>query len=1517
MIASARRTASAAAIEIDRSFAGAPVVLAVLAVALLVRVAISEFFAPNSGFGVDVTNFSAWAYELADKGPGGFYKPGYWADYPPGYLYLLWGLGSLARGWTEATGGTALVEALIKVPAILGDVAGGAMLFFLVRRFFDRRVAVAAAAVYVLNPGVIFDSAVWGQIDGFGTFILLAALYALARGWTEASSALAVLAALVKFQFAFLIPIIFVVGLKRHVWGRSSDAALDGRRDYLRVLTSLSAGVVTMALLIWPFGLSLYSRADPSRSLWDKFVEIAGTYPGLSVNAFNLWMNPISNLAAQDGAWGDDRLPVVAIGSFTITWQLVGAVLFFAVAALAFRVVWRRDDAPALLFAVLLVSVAFFVLPTRVHERYLFPALAFAAPFVVRSWGWRAAYGVLSISFFLNIYYAYTVGYFNNPDVVRDPLLGATLLSPPGIYLLSFTSVLVLVWLCIRALRPAELPAGSVALAAAALPAPHHADDPPPPVRAPAPEPARPLATITAASRAAAGTDDAGPRTSPLARLRAWLRPREVEPGERSGGGRLTARDLALFATIVLIALVFRLWRLEAPVAMHFDEVYHARSAAEWLANWEFDADRDVYEWTHPMMAKYLIAAGIVAADPNRVVAATDLETTPDLVAVAPERELVGRARSVSFTAEGSSEVVVRDVGTGDELGRWPVPEPPGALAFDDDENRLVVGSATSGTVYSFRASWDGGEPPADAEPEMTVTTDLDGIAQIAPLPSGSAVALRGADGLAVVDLGTGAVTATSDLVAGGIGYFSDVGGADGSTPAIGVTTVSDARLQFLDPATLEELTAPKSETSCPNAFEDQQGTTGACVRKAVTLPSPPLGPFAVQGSGDEQRAFVPLDAADGENAFSVVRSTQTTVEATVPLPGEPRDVLWNHVTNIVYVTGADRVWTIEPHGEERNGGDRGEDFAGYSVFDETQLGGEPVAMALDASSHSPGEDHERLLVATRGDDHARLVTIDAGSNAFAWRFGGVIFGAILAGLVYLLAASIFDRRRIGVLAGLFVAFDAMSFAQSRIAMNDVYVAVFIVAAYLVFWQIWSGRWARSAWWALPVVGVLIGLAAGTKWVGFYALAGISLLVLARSDLGRVVLLASAAFLFIVAGIGSPWPFAAVLVGMVALLAVMTWVRPVRLGWNDLRALPSTGVVAGIIGLAFTVAAGPLDREGPVRVVVELLATGAERVWPAALMIAPALGLMAWRAILSRRDPDSDRRWYLPSEMGGFSWAWIGASLFVVPMVVYTLTFIPYLQLGHTFTENNIGPGYGWSFEELHTQMFGYHFELQSGHPAASPWWSWPAVLRPVWFYQGNFDGQSIAVIYNGGNLVLFWLGVPAVIYCAVQAWRRQSLGLLLITVAFAAQWLPWTRIERPTFLYHYFTAMPFFMLALAYLADDALRRRSTAGIAIGVGLAAVVVGVLLYPIAGALPMPDWYIYTFNALPPWNFQQQFPGPPQGERELIGGAGLVRLIIATVAAVAAALFAVYGRGWIDRSREAGPPSGPGEALTEPG
>jgi predicted membrane-bound dolichyl-phosphate-mannose-protein mannosyltransferase len=1512
---------------------------ALLALGLALRVLLAGWVMPLSGFGIDIGDFAAWAQRLASVGPGGFYEAGYFSDYPPGYLYVLWLFGGIGRILTPLVG-IDVTPGLVKIPGIVADVAGAWLIFVICRRWggsllarpgvprvgiSSEQLGLVAAAAYLFTPGTIFTSAVWGQVDSVGTLLALATIYMLARGWTEAASVGAVLAMLVKFQLGFLLPIVAIVGLKRHLAGRSSDPAHDGGRDTARVAWSLAAGLAAILLALAPFGMTIYwplaggdpngllgvlPEADPSRSLVGKFIEAAGTYAGLAVNAFNAWRLPFTGASGplpglgDTLQWGDDRVLLFNLGGLGVTPQLIGITLFGMAAVLALWQVARRDDLRGVLLACLVLAIAFYALPTRVHERYLFPALAFAAPLVLRSRGWAAVFIGLSVSLFANVYWVYTEDWsFAGPRVLnpgpggltdpptpmaQDPVLAGTLFTNGGIYLVSALSLVVLgivAWRSVRlALRPTpepmpEMPAAEPPVPEASLPAPPRQA----PVPAAAPLTAAPAAELSGGSRA----DRFG-----------WLRPDPHDRYLREPTRRLDRLDAALLIGLVLFALLFRVWRLDTPRGVHFDEVYHARSATEWLANWEHGWTRDVYEWTHPMLAKYLIAAGIVVADPNRIVSETDVDEAPGALAIAPARSSEGHPRSVAFGAVGT-ELSAWDVESGEVVSRWEAGGPVASLAYDAREGRLLVGRADSGSIEAyaldaFLGATGERAPPAAAAP---IETGLTAALEIVAAEDAPVILARDDASVASVARVVEAVPAIAQLEAGGIGWLP----AGGEQPERLVATVpGNGSLAFLDATTLGPIEASPE----------------------ISVDAGLTGPLLTRGSGDDQQIFAPtgpLAAVPGEHpatpgGVAVVDADRKELIVT-PLPGAAALTTWQPVANLVYLAGTDAdgdpaLWTMDPHGESRR-----ETSSGFAVFDTTPLPGQPVAMGIDATRRSQADDAGRLLLSTAGPDAGSLVTIDAGSNAFAWRLAGVVFGALLVGLVYLLAATMFGRRRIAILAAGFLAIDGMSYTMSRIAMNDIFVATFIVAAYLLFWQVWSGRWRRSAWWALPAVGVLIGLAAASKWVGFYAMAGLIVLVLARSALGRLVLVGLLAFAAVAGGIGAPWPFLLLMVGVLALALVVVYHRPIRVDPDEVRlALPATGLVLGGIGLAFALAYSSVEGRTPgggVEVLFSFLARGVEAGWPGWLLLGIAALLIGWRAVASLRDPASDARWWRPAELGGFAWAWVGACLVIVPLAVYLLSYVPYLALGHAIAIPETGPGYHWSLDELHSQMFGYHYGLSAGHASASPWWSWPLALKPTWLFSADYDGRQIATIYNGGNPILFWAGIPALVVCAVLAWRRRSPALVLLAAAFAFQYLPWIRIERATFAYHYLTALPFAMVAVAYLVDEALRRYEWRDLAIGYLAMAVLAAVLTFPLGAALAMPDWYITAARTLPPWNYAFQFPNPPSGERGDLLGIGTGQLVAGVVAAGLAVAFAMIGRPWWERRRANGRLAKPAE------
>ena len=77
------------------SDASALVILLLLGLAL--RLTIAYVLFPGSGFSSDIGTFTAWATTLAERGPGQFYTSTSFADYPPGYLYVLWLVGGLGQ----------------------------------------------------------------------------------------------------------------------------------------------------------------------------------------------------------------------------------------------------------------------------------------------------------------------------------------------------------------------------------------------------------------------------------------------------------------------------------------------------------------------------------------------------------------------------------------------------------------------------------------------------------------------------------------------------------------------------------------------------------------------------------------------------------------------------------------------------------------------------------------------------------------------------------------------------------------------------------------------------------------------------------------------------------------------------------------------------------------------------------------------------------------------------------------------------------------------------------------------------------------------------------------------------------------------------------------------------------------------------------------------------------------------------------------------------------------------------
>ena len=126
-----------------------------------------------------------------------------------------------------------------------------------------------------------------------------------------------------------------------------------------------------------------------------------------------------------------------------------------------------------------------------------------------------------------------------------------------------------------------------------------------------------------------------------MMRLWRWLSRASIRP-DRSPAlaaeprGRLDKLDLWVVVALIAVILSMRVYRLDEPAQTHFDEVYHARTATEFLQEWRYGIPHDIYEWTHPHLAKYGIAAGITVFSDYKVTATGELGVAVEDVAIQP-----------------------------------------------------------------------------------------------------------------------------------------------------------------------------------------------------------------------------------------------------------------------------------------------------------------------------------------------------------------------------------------------------------------------------------------------------------------------------------------------------------------------------------------------------------------------------------------------------------------------------------------------------------------------------------------------------------------------------------------------------------------------------------------------------------------------------------------------------------------------------------------------------------------
>lgn len=331
---------------------------------LMLVIAINFFCIFMKSYGGDMDYWRSWTEHLAEKGYEGFK-----GNYPPLYVHWLYIVGKVMVLLDQPIEVNNLLKFLTQIPVVVSHLVLTRIVFsLLMHRSIHGAKLHAVMLLTVLNPALLLNGPIWGQVDIFPVTFIVCALYLLLlNNYLYLALPLFTLAVLTKFQMICFAPVFGIIFF----------------RDIKNTLIGSVISFVIVALVLFPMALT----DSVEHIIRQAYIDTLGQYPYTTYNAANLWMLLTGNTWPDSYVFFGFKEGTIAASLFTA--KHLG-ILFFAIACLwafmrGMKQQFRNDtidyslsEAGQHVFYAMFCAAAFFVLLPGMHERYLVPATVIA-----------------------------------------------------------------------------------------------------------------------------------------------------------------------------------------------------------------------------------------------------------------------------------------------------------------------------------------------------------------------------------------------------------------------------------------------------------------------------------------------------------------------------------------------------------------------------------------------------------------------------------------------------------------------------------------------------------------------------------------------------------------------------------------------------------------------------------------------------------------------------------------------------------------------------------------------------------------------------------------------------------------------------------------------------------------------------------------------------------------------------------------------------------------------------------
>ncbi|AUG58294.1 MAG TPA: phospholipid carrier-dependent glycosyltransferase [Ruminiclostridium sp.] len=479
------------------------------------------------------------------------------------------------------------------------------------------------------------------------------------------------------------------------------------------------------------------------------------------------------------------------------------------------------------------------------------------------------------------------------------------------------------------------------------------------------------------------------------------------------------------------------------------------------------------------------------------------------------------------------------------------------------------------------------------------------------------------------------------------------------------------------------------------------------------------------------------------------------------------------------------------------------------------------------------------------------------GMVPFGWRIMGTLFGVAMVPAMYAFGKKVFHDRFFAFSAAFLMMFDSMHFAQTRIATIDSYVTLFVILMYYYMYDYFVNKsyvlGFKQSLKPLFLSGLFFGFGAASKWIAFYGAAGLAVLFflnkyLEYTDYRKIAMRSKkkpAWFhdyesLYLFGTMGLCVIFFVIIPGIIYVLSYLSW--PERPGTSLFKTVVDNFKYMLSYHSKLTdthpyqsawwewpFMSRPMafyfGSDLPAGVTSKIYTLGNPAVW--------WTGIVAFLAIAAMALTKVKKQFSLLFVLAASSFAYISIPKDFIPSEVWILSFILLtltILISSNFDKKIIAFSVG-SAAIFSVIAFSFHNVIKTNS------------------YYVNFDNSYYK---NPSVQSLMWIFLLTSIIILLVGIFRFDRKFFPIVLAMIFQYVPWVGVPRCTFIYHYFTIIPFLILCILYVIKKVIDKWQDFKYFAYIYLALVlVVFILFYPVVSGMHVNTSYLKLIGWF--WNF----------------------------------------------------------------